>query len=99
MGAGGFDSDRAGGPITVDSTLIGRDHPVAVLRAEITRTVDSHGGLAFVTGEAGIGKTTLVTSAVEEARRRGALVLNGACWDSASAPGYWPWVQVLRGLK
>ncbi|MBQ1016049.1 AAA family ATPase, partial [Micromonospora sp. M51] len=21
------------------------------------------------------------------------------CWDSDSAPGYWPWVQVLRGLR
>ena len=41
--------------------LIGRDHPAAVLRAEIARAVDSHGGLVLVTGEAGIGKTTLVT--------------------------------------
>jgi hypothetical protein len=95
----GDDRNRVGGPITADATLIGRDHPVALLRAEIARTVDSHGGLVFVTGEAGIGKTTLVTAAVEEARRLGALVLNGACWDSASAPGYWPWVQVVRGLR
>ena len=59
----------------------------------------SHGGLVLVTGEPGIGKTTLVTSAAREARQRGALVLGAACWDSDSAPGYWPWVQVLRGLR
>ncbi|NUO98645.1 MAG: AAA family ATPase, partial [Nonomuraea sp.] len=79
--------------------LIGRDHPAALLRAEVTRVIDSHGGLVLVTGEAGIGKTTLVTSAAAEARRRGALVVGGACWDSGSAPGYWPWVQIIRALR
>lgn len=79
--------------------LIGRDHPAGVLRTEIGRATDSHGGLVLVTGEAGIGKTSLVTDAADEARRRGALVLGGSCWDSDSAPGYWPWVQVVRGLR
>ncbi|MDG4808093.1 AAA family ATPase [Micromonospora sp. WMMD1120] len=79
--------------------IIGRDHPVALLRAELDRATTSHGGLVLVTGEPGIGKTTLVTSAAREARQRGALVLGAACWDSDSAPGYWPWVQVLRGLR
>jgi len=79
--------------------IIGRDHPAGVLRAEIARAADSHGGLVLVTGEAGIGKTTLVGGAADEARRRGALVLSGSCWGSDSAPGYWPWVQVIRGLR
>ncbi|MGV9306661.1 AAA family ATPase [Nonomuraea sp. NPDC003727] len=79
--------------------LIGREHPAALLRAEISRTTASHGGLVLVTGEAGIGKTTLVTSAAERARHDGALVLSGSCWDSEAAPGYWPWVQVIRGLR
>lgn len=79
--------------------LIGRDHPAGVLRAELSRASSSHGGLVLVTGEAGIGKTTLVTGAVEEARRSGALVLSGACWDSESAPGYWPWTQAIRALR
>ncbi|MEU7588527.1 AAA family ATPase [Micromonospora sp. NPDC049230] len=79
--------------------IIGRAHPAGLLRAELDRAATSHGGLALVTGEPGIGKTTLVTSAAREARQRGALVLGAACWDSDSAPGYWPWVQVLRGLR
>ncbi|MFI6084870.1 ATP-binding protein [Streptomyces sp. NPDC051217] len=78
--------------------LIGRDHPAGVLRAEIGRATDSHGGLVLVAGEAGIGKTTLVTAAAQEARQRGALVLGGSCWEG-SAPGYWPWVQVVRGMR
>ncbi|MGN9808210.1 ATP-binding protein [Micromonospora sp. BQ11] len=79
--------------------LIGREHPAALLRAEVDRVLDSHGGLVLVTGEPGIGKTTLVTAAADEARRRGALVLGAACWDSDNAPGYWPWVQAVRGLR
>ncbi|MFI6262206.1 AAA family ATPase [Micromonospora sp. NPDC051006] len=79
--------------------IIGRDHPAGLLRADLDRATTSHGGLVLVTGEPGIGKTTLVTAAAREARRRGALVLGAACWDSESAPGYWPWVQVLRGLR
>ncbi|HET9559673.1 MAG TPA: AAA family ATPase, partial [Actinomycetota bacterium] len=79
--------------------IIGRDHPAGVLRAEIARAAESHGGLVLITGEAGIGKTTLAGGAAEEARRRGALVLSGSCWGSDSAPGYWPWVQVVRGLR
>lgn len=81
------------------AALIGRAHPAAALRAELDRAVASHGGLVLVTGEAGIGKTTLVTGLADDARRRGALVLAGACWDSDSAPGYWPWVQVVRALR
>ncbi|HEV3011879.1 MAG TPA: AAA family ATPase, partial [Actinomycetota bacterium] len=82
-----------------DQAIIGRDHPAGLLRAEVARAADSHGGLVLVTGEAGIGKTTLVGGAADEARRRGALVLSGSCWGSDSAPGYWPWVQVVRGLR
>jgi hypothetical protein len=84
---------------TSHTALIGRRHPAGVLRAEIARAAESHGGLVLVTGEAGIGKTTLVSGAAEQAKRLGALVLSGSCWDSDSAPGYWPWVQVIRGLR
>ncbi|MDG4821342.1 AAA family ATPase [Asanoa sp. WMMD1127] len=79
--------------------VIGREHPAGLLRAEIERVTDSHGGLVLVTGEAGIGKTTLVSGAVDQARARGVTVIGGRCWDSESAPGYWPWVQALRGLR
>ncbi|WFE33966.1 AAA family ATPase [Micromonospora sp. WMMD975] len=78
--------------------MIGREHPAGLLRAEVTRVIDSHGGLVLVTGEPGIGKTTLVSAAAGEARGRGALVFGAACWDSDTAPDYWPWLQVLRRL-
>ncbi|MBB5782403.1 AAA family ATPase [Nonomuraea jabiensis] len=78
--------------------LIGRERPAAVLRAEVERTLVSHGALVLVTGEAGIGKSVLVAGAAEEAVRGGARLLAGACWEGEGAPGYWPWVQVVRRL-
>ncbi|MCT2590783.1 AAA family ATPase [Streptomyces sp. N2-109] len=79
-------------------SLIGREHPAAILRTEVGRVLDSHGGLVFVTGEAGIGKTTLLAEAAEDAARRGARVLSASCWEGDGAPGCWPWVQVVRDL-
>jgi tetratricopeptide (TPR) repeat protein len=81
------------------AALIGRDRPARTLQAAISRTVDSHGGLVMITGEAGIGKTALVLAAAAEATRRDALVLSATCWDPAGAPGYWPWLQVVRNLQ
>ncbi|WP_226961852.1 MULTISPECIES: ATP-binding protein [Streptomyces] len=79
--------------------LIGREHSSGLLGAEIARTVNSHGGLVLIAGEAGIGKTALVTGAAREAGKQGLLVVGGACWDADNAPGHWPWVQVLRMLR
>ncbi len=84
---------------TTPPTLLGRGHPAGSLRARIAGAMRGRGGLVLVTGEAGIGKTTLVTRAAEEARQHGSLVLTGWCSDGDSTPGYWPWVQVLRGLR
>ncbi|MFI6740866.1 AAA family ATPase [Nonomuraea sp. NPDC050451] len=78
--------------------LIGRERPAAVLRGEVSRALVSHGALVLVTGEAGIGKSALVAGAAEEAVRGGARLLGGACWEGEGAPGYWPWVQVVRRL-
>jgi hypothetical protein len=78
--------------------LIGRDHPAAALRSAVERTVASHGGLVLVTGEAGIGKTALVTDVA--ARQRGDLTVAFATsWESEAVPEHWLWTQVLRSLR
>ncbi|GAA1406119.1 ATP-binding protein [Catellatospora coxensis] len=79
--------------------LIGRAHPSAVLHDEVSRAMAGHGGLVLVAGEAGIGKTSLLTAAMAQARAAGALVVAGTCWDAESAPGFWPWTQVLRAVR
>ncbi|ORT54826.1 AAA family ATPase [Streptomyces sp. CB03238] len=79
--------------------LIGRDTCLGVVRARLERANASHGGLVLVTGEAGIGKTSLVRRAAREARELGMLALHGTCWNSEGTPGYWPWTQAIRSLR
>jgi predicted ATPase len=52
----------------------------------------------LLTGEAGIGKTTMLTEAARYADSRGARVAWGWGWPDEGAPGYWPWAQVTREL-
>lgn len=82
-----------------DASLIGRAHSLHVLDNHVTRTRASHGGLLFLTGEPGIGKTSLARYAAQEAARQNMCVLRGSCRDGGAAPGFWPWVQVVRGLR
>lgn len=80
------------------SAILGRDDSTSRLREDVERTVSSHGGLVLISGEAGIGKTTLVGSAVEHARAIGAIPVVGTCSSSPAAPALWPWTQMVRAL-
>jgi len=51
--------------------------------------------LVLVAGEAGIGKTSLIS---EVAARAGLRVGWGTCADAERAPAFWPWTAALRGL-
>jgi ketosteroid isomerase-like protein len=79
--------------------LLGRDGFLRAVRLHIDRAGTGHGGLLLITGEAGIGKTSLTGYAMQEARRQGMAVLRGSCWGADGTPGYWPWTQVIRGLR
>jgi len=85
--------------ITPGSQLVGRDRQWRVLADAIERSVRGSGGLVLVTGESGIGKTSMLAAALDLARGAGALTAVGTCWDGDGAPGYWPWVQVLRTMR
>ena len=50
----------------------------------------------IVTGDAGIGKTRLLTEVADKAGAHGWTVLAGRCWEEGGAPAYWPWIQVVR---
>ena len=73
--------------------LIGRDAPLEVLRAALTR---GHGAV-LVRGEPGIGKTSLVDALAREAAARGHTVLAGRTDPDDGAPPLWPWLQALSG--
>jgi len=77
---------------------VGRDDVLAELRRVVDEAAAGRGRLLLVAGEAGIGKTTMLTAAAGYAESRGARVAWGWGWPGEGAPGYWPWIQVMRTL-
>jgi hypothetical protein len=78
--------------------LIGRRLITGALHAAVDAAVGGAGGVVLLTGEAGMGKTALAFEAVVYAKARGAAAAWGTCWEGEGAPGFWPWIQVIREL-
>ncbi|MFG1954586.1 AAA family ATPase [Micromonospora sp. NPDC048830] len=60
------------------SAIVGRDVELAVLRELIVGVAEGRGGMVWVDGEPGIGKSTLLSAAMDEAARLGCAVYAGA---------------------
>ena len=82
-----------------DGGMVGRGAELARLDDALAHAVDGTGRTVVIGGEAGIGKTRLVSALEEQAHGRGVTVLSGACLPAAagSAP-YAPYVEWLRAL-
>ena len=78
--------------------MVGRDHLRARLREVLRDAAASPGRLLWVEGEAGIGKTRLLSEAESIAEAEGTRVVRGAGWSDAATPAFWVWTQVLRRL-
>jgi AAA ATPase domain len=76
--------------------FVGRGVPKQRLLAAYREVLAGQARLVLVSGEAGIGKTSLVAEAIRSMADGDALSAWGTCWDAERAPGYWPWTQVLR---
>jgi DNA-binding SARP family transcriptional activator len=79
--------------------FVGRERELGRLLNRLARAFQGEGSVFLVSGEPGVGKTRLAEELSARARRRGALVLVGRCWEAGGAPSYWPWVQALRGCR
>ncbi len=78
--------------------LIGREPLLARLADAAERAEHGDRVALLVSGEAGIGKTSLVRAATAAAAHRGHRVAWGSCPDTPGVPGFWPWTQVLGAL-
>ena len=78
--------------------LLEREAELAALSQLFASAADGRGGVALVSGEAGIGKTTLVSTAlaVLPARTR---VLRGACDDLIAPRSFGPLQDAARGTS
>ena len=80
------------------SELVGREPELAVLQECLEAALEGQARLVLCEGEAGIGKTRLAEELLASAAARGVRGMWGVAADSAGAPPYWPWRQVLRSL-
>ncbi|HEV7174723.1 MAG TPA: BTAD domain-containing putative transcriptional regulator [Solirubrobacteraceae bacterium] len=79
------------------TAFAGRERELAALRSALAAAASSGRQAAFVTGEAGIGKTRIVSELARGAHDDGVLVLGGRCDDGLGLP-YQPFVEVLEHL-
>lgn len=76
--------------------LAGREECFEKLKAILYRTTLSEGQLAFIVGEAGIGKTRLVIELEKYAKTLKTRTLNSRCIFNKGVYPYQPFVEVLR---
>src|SRR5262245_37075034 len=81
-------------------SMVGRERDVQALHAHLARVLTGRRAVTFVTGEAGIGKTTLIDRFVAEVARDGqALVGRGQCLEQYGVgEAYLPILEALAGL-
>jgi tetratricopeptide (TPR) repeat protein len=76
--------------------LVGRDQEMALLRKATEAMLHGSGGVIFIEGEPGIGKTRLVNEASLYARLKGAQVFTGRCYDAELTLPYQPFIEVVK---
>ncbi|BBX83829.1 BTAD domain-containing putative transcriptional regulator [Mycolicibacterium aubagnense] len=80
------------------SALVGRDREVRRATESLLRVRDGAGGMTFVGGESGIGKTSFTREVTKAARGAGIAVAWAGHSSGISLPQHWAWIQVLRQL-
>ncbi len=80
--------------------FIGRQSELETLTDAVAEAADGQASVMLIGGDAGIGKTRLVTEVAERARASGALVLEGGCVSLGDGGGlpFAPIVEALRRL-
>ncbi|MFC5948303.1 ATP-binding protein, partial [Pseudonocardia lutea] len=79
--------------------LVGRDAELRELEGAVAEALRTgRGWTALLTGEPGIGKTTLAAELAARTRAAGVATAWAACRQEGGTPPYWPWAQLLRRL-
>ncbi|MDO9538216.1 MAG: tetratricopeptide repeat protein [Thermoplasmata archaeon] len=66
--------------------MVGREEELGLLKSALSKTIDGNGSTVLVSGEAGIGKTRLVSEIVSLAENNGALAIKGWCLPECLEP-------------
>lgn len=89
---------RSPAPIR-ETALVGRAAQMVRLRHALAEASRGRGSVAIVIGEAGIGKSRLVSELIAHALETGHRVLLGRSHESEQILPFAPWVDVFRGAE
>jgi len=78
--------------------FVGREETLQVLAERLDSALAGSGGTVLVTGEAGMGKTSLLRELARRAAAAEFAVRWGHCDDDEGAPALWPWAKIFNGL-
>lgn len=80
----------------VDPPLVGRTAELKTLREALDRACARHGHVVAIVGEAGVGKTRLVSELAALALERDGRTVVGRAYETAQVLAFGPWVDALR---
>ncbi|RFU36623.1 transcriptional regulator, partial [Actinomadura logoneensis] len=83
---------------TVRAPFVGRKAQLSALVTAADEAAADGTRIALVTGEAGLGKSTLLDHLAARLDRDGWLVAAGRCPEIDSAPPAWAWAEALRAV-
>ncbi|MFI5284458.1 MAG: ATP-binding protein [Candidatus Dormibacterales bacterium] len=75
--------------------LVGRQPEISLLEDALLAAIRGDGGVVIVGGEAGMGKTRLVTDLAARARRRGCVDVSGAFSEAELSLPYLPFIEAI----
>ena len=85
-------------PLGREISFVDREKELSTLMNLHDKALEGQGQVLFITGEAGIGKTRLVTEFGQHARAFGSVFASGTSYEQEAAPPYAPWIDVLRSV-
>lgn len=80
------------------SKLVGRESERKVLIDILSKASGGNGQTLVISGEAGIGKSTLIESLEEEAEKQGLAICKGECTEQEVGEPYHPFEIALAGI-
>ncbi len=89
--------DKIRGIEGLRAEMIGREKEFADLKDSADELLSGRGQIATIMGEAGVGKSRLVTELKEYLADREIRWLEGRCVSIGESIGYWVFVDMLRG--